>query len=103
MKRIFSLLLIACCLVLFTGCSKDEGRSNVSGTITLNGEPLVGGYIDFIPLDPPPGVAVVTGNATIVNGKYAIEGKLGLLPGEYKVKIMAQRRIDKKNGQGCYG
>lgn len=71
---------------LLAGCSDPhDGRVAVSGTITLEGQPLSDATITFEPID---GQGSSSGSA-VVNGEYKIERKSGLKPGQYRVVITA--------------
>lgn len=83
--RVGSMSLIGLVSCLMTaGCSDPyEGRMAISGTITLEGQPLADGAIIF----EPAGGQGTTSGASITNGKYTIERKDGLKPGKYTVRI----------------
>lgn len=76
--------------VLFTGCGKSSGlqKSEVSGKVTYNGEPIRDGDISF---QPDQGTAGPPSSGTIKNGVYRLDGEWGLAAGTYKVKINAYR------------
>ena len=66
------------------GASDGLPREGVSGAVTLDGQPLVKGTIQFrATSDKLP----TTGQATINDGKYSIPRAEGLVPGTYKVVI----------------
>jgi hypothetical protein len=67
-------------LSLMMGCGDPDGRVPVEGTITLGGQPLDEGIIEFV------SEGLRTGSV-ISEGKYAIPKTHGLTPGSYKVKI----------------
>ncbi len=74
-----------CCFLLmvcFTGCGGTDGKLPVSGTITLKGEPLDDGIIEFSSAETRTG-------ANIIKGKYEVPAENGLKPGTYKVSITA--------------
>ena len=72
------------------GCSDSSGgRKSLSGEVTVKGVPLKEGTITFAPLDGQGSQA----NLFIVDGKFKVESKLGLLPGKYQIRISA---ADKK-------
>ncbi|WP_237722821.1 carboxypeptidase-like regulatory domain-containing protein [Singulisphaera acidiphila] len=56
----------------------------VSGVVTLNGEPLAGAVVTFLPPQWSPGVG-----ETNAKGEYSVSssGRPGISPGEYKVAI----------------
>jgi hypothetical protein len=63
-------------------------REGISGEVTLDGQPLDQGAIQFIPASRKEGVA---GGAVIQGGKYSIERGKGLVPGEYRVLISSSQ------------
>ncbi len=65
-------------LVVVTGCS-DNSLSEVTGTVSVNGQPAEKGSISFIPAD---GKAQTTGGE-IKEGKYSVK----VPPGMAKVQI----------------
>jgi hypothetical protein len=79
-----SLLLIGTSIVL-AGCGPHSDRLAVSGKVTLNGEPLDGGSIQFTSL----GQKKMNGGAMVNGGSYSIAQDKGLLPGTYHVEINA--------------
>jgi hypothetical protein len=78
-----ALVLVAAPLLL-TGCS---GSCPVEGTVTLDGQPVDGGIIEFQPADGAPGTSRTTVHADIKNGKYSLGGGNGPAAGSYKVAI----------------
>lgn len=103
MKTI-NIALLLCTLVLFVqGCSNpaERGRKNVSGVITLDGEPLPSGTLAILPIDisNPDNFGIIGGRQNIVNGKYSLQKELGLLAGTYAVHINSTRYTDKKTGE----
>lgn len=72
---------------LLAGCSDSRGgRQEVSGTVTIKGQPIKdGGLVMFEPLDGQD----TGGNATIKNGAYRIPPQNGLKPGKYLVRVSA--------------
>jgi hypothetical protein len=79
--------LLACAigvLVLF-GCGRD-GRLSLEGTVSLDGQPLKEGSIQFNPLPGTPGP---TAGGEIVVGKFAILPAGGTFAGKFSVLITA--------------
>lgn len=85
MRQLFSFLLLLT-LLSGSGCGKTDplNRQAVSGKITLNGEPLKAGTIEFAPVENG-----TSSGATISNGEYSIPQPKGLPAGEYIVRIGA--------------
>jgi hypothetical protein len=86
----------------------DLPREALSGTVTIDGQPLPEGMIGFTPIleKTPPGSATDVGegkptmaaSATeIRDGKYEIPSDKGLVPGNYKVSISSNFDPAKKD------
>lgn len=82
-------LALAVCCVAFVGCGPKDGLTPVSGTITLDGQPLEKGTVNFAPKGGP---GTATG-APIENGKY--EARVS--PGKMAVTIYAQKTVPIEN------
>jgi len=82
---------------------KQPEAVRVSGTITLDGEPISGGTIIFQPVNPDPSGVNSGMQVQILNGRYSLIGAQGLLPGDYRVKLQCQRVIDKNTKQDYTG
>jgi hypothetical protein len=68
------------------GCSDPyAGLQEVSGTVTLAGQPLKDGAITFFPLDNQG----TQSGAGIQNGSYTVPRKNGLKAGRYRIEITA--------------
>jgi hypothetical protein len=85
--------LSAAVLGALGGCGDSQNRQEVTGEVTLKGRPLDDGLIHFEPLD---GQGTGDG-ASVVNGKYRIPKEKGLVPGRYKVTLIAG---DGRSGAG---
>jgi hypothetical protein len=84
--RVFSRSILFIIAVLLAGCSDPyAGRIEVTGTVTLEGQPLNDGTIMFFPLDQQD----TRGGAPILNGAYVIPRQQGLKPGKYLVRLTA--------------
>lgn len=84
------LCVFVCAAPLWLGCS-GSGLHAVSGEVSLDGEPVDGGNILFLPTEGE----AKRGAAEIVAGKYAIPAQQGLQPGKYRIEI----RWDKPTGK----
>src|SRR5437588_151090 len=71
-------------LVSTLGCG--GGSASVQGSITLDGQPLDGGRVFFLPEGDPKGRPTV--EVKIQGGKYCLPAKLGLKPGKHRVEIV---------------
>jgi hypothetical protein len=88
--KLEALWLIAFCAVLMAvgGCSPDTGKGTVSGTVTLDGQPLKSGLIRFVPADGQ----TPTAEATITDGEFTAEVPVG----EKQVSISAPKVVGKR-------
>lgn len=94
------ILVLALSPLLVGGCStppNPDGREDVSGAITLNGEPLTA--MSGIVFSPIVEGSNDGGQGQIVAGEYAITGADGVKPGKYIVRITASIDFDKKTGK----
>jgi hypothetical protein len=86
----YSLLSAAAMGLMAIGCSGDVGddkpREPVSGTVTMDGQPLPDGVILFTPAGPA-GEAIASATGKIANGEFSIPRIEGPVPGSYKVSI----------------
>jgi len=76
--------------LLFCGCGGDADgfvREAVSGRVTLDGQPLAGGAIRFIPKGGDQGAASW---GRVTDGAYAIAASDGPVAGEYSVAITSE-------------
>jgi hypothetical protein len=82
--------IAACLLLTIGGCGGGDGlpREPIAGRVTLDGEPLDLGNIQFMAADPAAG-PITGGGATITGGRYEIGREKGLIPGSYRVMIFA--------------
>ena len=88
--EILILSVLGSCLV---GCDGATGRESVSGHVTLDGKPVDGGAISFVPLT---GIEGPTVGANIVDGSYRIPKAQGPVVGRYRVEIRWPRPTKKK-------
>lgn len=96
---------LSCCgLFLFVvGCGDGEGLVPAEGTVTLDGTPLPGAKVDFVPQSAEGIPATAETNA---EGKFEIrtpQGKRGTKPGSYKVVVTKKNLPPGYNpDQGAY-
>jgi hypothetical protein len=83
-------------LLFVWGCGAPE--PSVSGTVRLDGQPLLSGSIDLIPEKGTPGPSA---GAVIEKGQYSITK--GVTLGKYKVAIHSTRRIPNRKQSDTLG
>ena len=94
-SKILAVSFLLLGLVISTGCSKDLGYRKLTGTVTMDGQPLEGASLTFYAECGGEGGSGMTG----ADGKYDVtagnspEGGLGLKPGTYKVTIVKMEQI----------
>lgn len=87
-SRYWLLISLISCFALCLGCGGDPNISIVSGTVTVDGEPLETGSILFVPVD---GNSPTSGGE-IAKGNYSVEVPVGTM----KVALSAPKVIGKK-------
>ncbi len=92
MQKSITLVLLAC-LLAFAGCSGSDGRQEISGTVTLDGEPLESGLINF---RPAKGTKANSSGGTITEGRFQLPAAKGLMPGEYIVRVQSFKKSGRK-------
>lgn len=83
-------LSFTACLLGTVGCGAENkmGRLALSGTITLDGQPLDYGSIEFYPEDiQGDSTGVSAGGVVSEDGSYSIPEAKGLPPGKYVARI----------------
>ncbi|MBN2295535.1 MAG: carboxypeptidase regulatory-like domain-containing protein [Pirellulales bacterium] len=89
MKRFSICILLILAAVPLAGCSGGDGRKELSGTVTVDGQPLESGSINF---RPTAGTKANSSGSTIVNGEFEIGADKGLPVGKYKVTVQAFKK-----------
>lgn len=85
-----SLYCLTAGVLIILGCnSSDSQRGAVSGSVTLDGEPLEQGSIMFVPL---PGTSGSVAAGAIEGGRYLILQEVGAALGTNKVEIRSSRK-----------
>jgi len=86
--RAFASMATLSLVLLGFGCSDGPALVPVSGVVTLDGEPLEGATLSFIPV---PGNPISTSGTDVTgpkgNFQMTYNGRSGLAPGKYTVKI----------------
>jgi hypothetical protein len=87
-SRAVVILVAGCFGFGCSGAGDELPRQAVSGTVSLDGEPLKKGTIRFIPATQGNQSASVEGGAMIESGGFSIpRDPAGLVPGSYQVAI----------------
>src|SRR5271156_764634 len=77
--------------VVVSGCGSAH-HVPVEGSVSLDGQPVDGGTISFVPEDYKEGGIVKT---EIKGGKYSLDKGHGLIPGKYKVVASLKQKTGK--------
>lgn len=82
------------------GCGDGPKLVPVSGVVTLDGEPLEGATLSFVPVAGA-GVSTSGTDMTGPKGNFQItyNGRAGLVPGKYKVMVSKTEDVAPKNGK----
>jgi hypothetical protein len=88
---VWHLAAILACVGLLAGCHDGDGleRVPITGTLTIQGKPLPGASIQFLPLEGSNlpgalGVSDETGRFEVISSR---EEDTGVPPGEYSVRV----------------
>lgn len=74
--------------LLFAGCSRDSKHGTVTGTVTLDGQPLTQGLIRFVPADG----RTASADTAIENGSYSAQVPVG----DKQIWISASKVVGKR-------
>lgn len=92
-RKFFTLFVLCMSVSILPGCDKKVEKAAVSGTVSLDGEPVKDGQVSF---EPVQGASGKMKFGIVVDGKYSIPEEYGLVPGEYLVRITGNRATGKK-------
>lgn len=81
-------------LLALAGCG--DGKSTVSGTVTLDGQPVPSGSITFVKQE---GGSLVREGAVISGGKF----EAAVPPGTYKLELNSQKVVSQRTQKGFDG
>jgi hypothetical protein len=97
-RRLASASLGFLCLLVGTGCSstKCPWNDQVEGSLKIDGKPLVGVVVDFVPVVPEGGSALPASNGvTDEHGAFellsTVDNRPGAVIGKHKIVIHAGR------------
>jgi len=96
-RRAFSLMALAFSISMVFGCGDGPTLVPVSGKVTLDGQPLEGATLSFMP-EPGNPVSTAGSDVTGPQGNFTMtyNGRAGLTPGKYKVMISKTEEVDAK-------
>ncbi|MEW4565056.1 hypothetical protein AB1K70_21205 [Bremerella sp. JC770] len=83
-----SLVVLLASLGFLAGCGASDGMITISGSVTLDGEPVQDGSISLMPIN-----GGSMGGGLIEDGYYTAKSS----PGEMAVQIHAHKMVKKKN------
>ena len=98
MHTMLRTLLFMSLLSLSTGCAKGPELGDVTGRITLEGEPVEAAYVTFLPMFPG-GMELV--GKTDADGNYDVQysaTRKGIPPGKYQILLSTLDDIKNPNG-----
>lgn len=104
LKRIVGSLVVLVSLAMLTGCQKGDDRDlpatvEASGVVTLDGQPVEGASVVFIPSDggqyPAQGLTDSSGRFSL----QAFEEKSGAVPGKYAVQVSKTVTVDAQGNE----
>lgn len=85
--------LLGCCAILGCGVGDGAQRAAVHGTVTLDGQPIENGAVQF---EPTQGTTGPVAGATIENGHYSVPQASGPVLGANLVKISGVHKTGKR-------
>lgn len=95
--RTFASLALVSLFLISPGCGDGPALVPVTGKVTLDGEPLEGANLSFVPVE---GNKVSTPGADVTGPKgnfsMTYNGRSGLSPGKYKVLISKTVEVESK-------
>jgi hypothetical protein len=100
-SRVLVSTALACLVVtLVFGCSDGPKLVPASGIVTLDGEPLEGATVSFIPAQEN---RISTGGSDVTgpkgNFQITYNGRAGLAPGKYRVAVSKTVEVAPKGGK----
>jgi hypothetical protein len=98
--RRLALMILVSFVSIGSGCGDGVTLVPVSGTVTLDGKPLEGATLSFVPL---PGNPVTTSGTDVTgptgNFQMTFNGRAGLAPGKYKVMVSKTEEVAPPGGK----
>lgn len=89
-RGIHAAMAVAILIVGLSGCGGEKTMATVSGTVSLDGNPLENGAISFYPISGGASMAPQSAGAVIDrSGRY----RATILPGRFRVEITSSRPV----------
>jgi hypothetical protein len=88
-----SFLLVFCLFIIVLGCTNPnpQNRLKIEGEVTLGGQPVNSGNIEFEPIGNQ--AERTQSGSVITDGRYSIPAPQGLVAGEYRVRISVMEEV----------
>jgi hypothetical protein len=86
-------MIVVAALALALGCADNSKTAAVSGTVTLDGEPIESGSINFFPVE---GTTGPSAGGTIENGHYSVPREKGVVIGRNRVELQGNMKTGRK-------
>lgn len=104
MNAFRSLSLVAAILAGAWGCGgggaiDDLPRRALSGKVTLDGKPMEGGVVTFLPDAPGEPEKTTSASARIADGAFSIAPEVGLVAGKYKVQVSSWKAAPRRGAK----
>ncbi len=88
LRRNFAIGVLGLFVLAISGCGDDLERAEVSGRVTVDGQPIKRGQVRFVPIG---GTKGPSWSAWIMEGQYTTKETKGTPVGELRVEIRAYR------------
>ena len=80
-------VVISVCLAVAVGCGRPtDGRLQITGEVTFDGQPIANGHVMLSPLGSGP-----SAGGSIQDGKFTVGRDKGPKEGKYRVEVEAMR------------
>jgi hypothetical protein len=94
--------MLGVAVLLAMGCGGSKKFAPVSGTVTLDGKPLVKAEVSFQPIAAPGSIEAGVGSVGITDeqGHYALKtptGEKGAVPGKHQVRISLYQAVQERD------
>ncbi|OJW20670.1 MAG: hypothetical protein BGO49_03585 [Planctomycetales bacterium 71-10] len=103
MNVLRSLALVGVTLAGAWGCGggaiDDLPRRALSGKVTLDGKPMEGGLVTFLPEAPGDPGKTTTASAQIADGSFTVAPEVGLVAGKYKVQVSSVKAAPRRGAK----